>query len=323
ELSGGLGGEGARAIEGDLQDEQKETNEKSDELLYRLESLATKNLLITRQRFDGTPRFFMLDTIQEYAQEQLETHGEQAAVQERFLHFFLKLVRTAEPHFYQPEMFNWVELLDNEGVNLRAALTWCKENSDSVQIGLKMAGALTLFWFHSGHLREGRTWQETMLARTSDTDRSHARAKTLWGVGFLSWKQNDVNISADYAEQALSIFREGVDTLWTGNAELLLAVVMMAQGKIEEARPLLEECLSIYKKTKSVWGEGFALLFLGIGARLQGKPGEALSYYEKSFQSVEQIHDLLHSSVLLCALADIVASQGDKEGGDSYYEEFQ
>src|SRR5262249_19345111 len=88
-FNGGFGLDGATAIASERPADQPEEREKqSDEMLDRLESLASKNLLRIEEGFDGAPRFFMLDTVQEYAQEQLEAHGEQAAVKERYINFF-------------------------------------------------------------------------------------------------------------------------------------------------------------------------------------------------------------------------------------------
>jgi predicted ATPase len=127
----------------------------SDEMLDRLESLVSKNLLGVEPGFDGPPRFFMLGTIQEYAHEILEALGEQAPVQERCLHFLTTLAQTAEPLLYEPERDAWLQRLDSEEVNLRAALAWCKDNCDTVERGLDLAGCLTLFWLLRGYLGEG------------------------------------------------------------------------------------------------------------------------------------------------------------------------
>src|SRR5262249_29154167 len=156
---------------------------------------------------DGAPRFFMLATIQEYAQEQLEARGERERVQERYVQFFLTLAQTAEPHLNEMDQDIWLERLGSEEANLRAALTWCKENSQAVEFGLQLAGALSHFWLR-GDIRQGLFWLEAMLARTSKTDRSTARAKALYGAGLMSWKHAKATAGAQYAEEALSIFRE-------------------------------------------------------------------------------------------------------------------
>jgi len=282
----------------------------------------SKNLLRIEQGLDGAPRFFMLDTIREYAQEQLEAHGEQAAVQ-RYVHFYLMLAQAAEPHLYQPERDTWLERLDSEDANLRAVLRWCKENGDTVEIGLRLSGSLTYFWFNRGYLREGLSWVEAMLARTADSDRSTARAKALFSAGFLSWKEAKAEAAARYAEEALSIFRERGESLWSGRAQWVLAVSRMAQGHVAEARLLLEECLSIFKEMKSASGEWHALGFLGINSEIQGNYVEAVFYYRECLQCCQQVHDMIYGPTVLAVLAGASAALGDKEATRSYFEELQ
>src|SRR5262249_2915991 len=158
----------------------------------------------------------------EYAQEQLAAHGEQAAVQERYVQFYVTLAQTADPQLYQPERDAWMERLESEDANLRAALTWVQENLHDVQIGLRVAGTLSFFWFLSGNAYEGRAWLETMLARTAASDRSDARGRALYGAAILARIMGDVEVAAQDAEEALSILREGNRLLWRGYAELLL-----------------------------------------------------------------------------------------------------
>src|SRR5262249_44323397 len=179
-FSGGFGIDGAMAIE---------SEEQSDAMLDRLESLVSKNLLRVESGFDGAPRFFMLATIQEYAHEKLEETGELAPVQERYVHFLLTLAQAAEPHLYEADRDIWLRRLDSEEVNLYAALASCKDDPDIVATGLHLAGWLSMFWLQNGLLREGLSWMETMLASADETDRSHARGKALYGAGLLSWKQ--------------------------------------------------------------------------------------------------------------------------------------
>ncbi len=302
---------------------QAEPEHQRDEMLDRLEALVSKNLLRVEPGFDGAPRFSMLATIQEYAQEQLEAHGEQATVQERCVQFFLTLAQTAEPQLYQGERDAWLERLESEDANLQAALTWCQENSQAVQLGLRLAGALSFYWFLSGNLRDGRSWLETMLARTAARDRSTARGKALYGAGLLAWEQGDADVAAQDAEEALSILREGDETLWSGYAELVLGLARMSQGHVVEAHPLLEECRSLFKELKSPWGEALTLFYLGLSAEIGEKRAEALADYQESLQRFQHMHDVFYSSMVLSALVGVIASQGDNEAAHALDEQFE
>src|SRR5204862_7025230 len=102
----------------------------------QLAQLLDKSLVQAQQGMSGEPRFTMLETIREYATEQLQESREEAAVQERHAHYFLRLAEEAGPHLFRPEWDIWLEQLAREDANLRAALAWCKPNKDGVEIGL-------------------------------------------------------------------------------------------------------------------------------------------------------------------------------------------
>src|SRR6266700_1671048 len=141
-------------------------------VLEQLAHLLDKSLVQAQQSTGGEPRFTLLETIREYATEQLAASGEEATLQQRYAHYFLKLAEEVEPHLSSPEGDIWLERLEREDANLRAALAWSKADQDAVETGLRLAGVLYYYWFLLGSLREGRTWLEEMLARTARTERS-------------------------------------------------------------------------------------------------------------------------------------------------------
>ncbi len=146
-------------------------------ILEQLAQLLDKSLVQPQQGVGGEPRFTMLETIHEYAQEQLEASGEAAALQERRADYFLRVALEADPQMYSQERDVWMERLDREDANLRAALAWSKADRNAGQTGLRLVGALAFYWVLRGSVREGRTWLEGMLERTDDTDRSAARGE--------------------------------------------------------------------------------------------------------------------------------------------------
>ena len=281
---------------------------RDDDTLDRLESLVTKNLLMVEPHLGEEPRFFMLPTIREYTEEQLDLHGERAAAHDRFVAFFLAFAQKAEPHLFQRERDVWMDRLNSEDDNLRAALTLCRDNASRAQTGLELAAALALFWLHRAYLREGFSWLEAMLARTASTDRSYARGKALFGAGFLLWKQGELNDAGRYAQESLAIFREKQDALWIGYAEFELAIVRLAQGRTSESRPLLLDSLRIFRETKATWGEGSTLAFLALDAELRGEHEEARRYAQDGVQLYEDLHDALYGSL---ALSSFVAPHAE------------
>jgi hypothetical protein len=321
-FSGGFGVDAATAVESEPPPAQPATA--SPDLLDHLESLVSKNLLRVEPGFDGAPRFSMLATIHEYAQELLEAHGERARVQQRHVEFYDELARSAEPHLLMdPDREAWLERLEAESVNLRAALAWCVEHADAFATGLRLAGALTYYWFHAGYLREGHSWMKTTLARTDAADRSYARGKALHGAALLTWKQADAATGARYAEEALSIFRELDDRTWSGHAEFVLAVCRMSQGQLVESRILLEDCLRLFRETKSSWGEAITLGFLAVNSEIRGDYAEALSYGCTSVGLLERVSDVIYEPIARAIVAGVRARNDCEGAANDFFDHLQ
>jgi len=285
-------------------------------VLEQLGHLLDKSLVQAQQSTGGEPRFTLLETIREYATEQLAASGEEAALQQRHAHYFLKLAEEVEPHLSSPEGDIWLERLEREDANLRAALAWSKANQDAVETGLRLAGVLYYYWFLLGSLREGRTWLEEMLARTARTERSAARGRALLGAGMLAWAEGDYEAASPRAEESLSIVREAGDKRLTGWAEAVLGVVRLGQGNTVAARPLLEESRTLFKDLGDVWNEAFTLYALGSVVYGSGDPAAARAFYEESlrlFQEQGDVHCSWYASLALSALQVVVSTQGDQE----------
>ncbi|HET6345598.1 MAG TPA: BTAD domain-containing putative transcriptional regulator, partial [Myxococcota bacterium] len=249
--------------------------------LEQVAQLLDKSLVQGHQGTGGEPRFTLLETIREYALEQLEASEEVATVQERHAHYFLRLAEEAEPHLYGPERDSWLERLEREDANLRAALAWSKATQDAVETGLRLAGALSWYWFLHDAVREGRTWLEEMLARTGSTDRSVARGRALLGGGVLAWAEDDFEAASLGAEEALSIVREAGDKQMTAHAEAVLGLVRMSQGNTAAARSLFEESHILSKDLGDIWGEAMTLYYLGTATYRLGDPAAARAHYEE------------------------------------------
>ena len=282
-------------------------------VLEQLGQLLDKSLVQAQQGTGGEPRFTLLETIREYATEQLVASGEQATMQERHAHYFMKLAEEVEPHWSSPEGDIWLEQMKREDANLRAALAWSKANQDAVETGLRLAGALYFYWFLLGSLREGRTWLEEMLARTASTERSAARGRALLGAGLLAWAEGDNEAAYPRAEEGLSILREAGDKRLIGSAESLLGLVRLSQGNTAAARPLLEESRTLFKDHGDVWNEAFTLYRLGSAAYRSGDPAAARAFYEESLRLFQEQGDALYAALVLSAMQVMVSTQGDQE----------
>jgi predicted ATPase len=290
-------------------------------VLAQLAQLLDKSLVQAQQGTGGEPRFSLLETIREYATEQLAESSEEATVQERHAHYFVRLAEEEVPRWPSPESEVWLEWLEREDANLRAALAWSKANKDAVEIGLHLVGGLYVYWFLRGYLREGRTWLEEMLGRTGSSDRSIARGRALFGAELLAWAEGDLEAASSHAEEALSIVREAGEKRLTAYVEAVLGLVRMSQRNIEAARPLFEESYILFKELGYVWGEAFTLYNLGVAAYRSGDPAAARTHLEESLRLFQEQREVLWASLVLSSLQGMVSTQGNEEMARSLYQQ--
>jgi len=175
-----------------------------------LDSLLSKSLL--RQiEISAAPRLAMLETIREFGLEQLTQTAELEAARRAHAMYYLSLAEEAEQHLTGAEQKAWLQQLEAEQDNLRAALHWAMEHRVG-ELAQRMAGALQPFWFVRGHWSEGRRWLEESLAIDSGATRDQSiRAKALYGAGMLARFQGDLARARMLCEQSLVFYRALAD----------------------------------------------------------------------------------------------------------------
>src|SRR5262245_10398835 len=206
-----------------------------DAELETLSSLVEKSLV---RRTDD--RFWMLETIREFATERLDESVDANLVRRRHVDYFLALVEEAEPQLRTPAMgpAEWVERLDREVENIRSALDWL-EGMAETQLALRLAGAVWWFWDTRNHVTEGRRRLEGLLR--VDERPTPPRAKAIIGASAIAMSAGDVGAAREWAEQALRLNRELGDRWGIAWTTCLLGWSIQDEGDFEAARPLLAE----------------------------------------------------------------------------------
>jgi predicted ATPase len=216
------------------------------DILDGLASLVDKSL-IRRVEPPGRPsRFSMLETIREFGQERLEASSDLEPVRRRHAEHFLDLAEEAEPHLTAQDQGAWLDRMDQEHANLRAALRWAIDRGDAGR-AQTAAGALWRFWQQRGHLAEGLRWLEEVLAMPSGQGRTAARAKALTGAGGVAW-WSDQRASGALYEEALAIERELGDPARLARALYNQAFAVAGEHDLESAARLLEESLALFRR---------------------------------------------------------------------------
>jgi predicted ATPase/class 3 adenylate cyclase len=256
-----------------------------------LASLVDKSLIRQVETEHGEPRFVMLETIREYALDRLGERGAREELGRRHAHFFLSLAEEAEPNLTGPDGVSWVDRLTHDHDNIRAALRWSIE-SDEVDLGLRLAGAVWRFWHQRQHFREARAWFDQLLVHPGTSPRSTARAKGLTGLGGIAYWQGDYATAQSAYEEALAIYRESGDEHQVADAVYNLATVLPLRGDIGSALPLLEEAVQLHEKlgnTEMALGmkanAGYLMMMQGDLARARPLLEEGLASMEKTGDS--------------------------------------
>jgi predicted ATPase len=275
----------------------------------------------------GAPRFTMLETIREFALEQLQASAEAAAVQQRHAAFFLALVEEALPHLFDADRDVWMARLEDDEDNLRVALTWCtteQAGSRAFEVGLRLAGILSWYWYMRGQLPEGRSWLERLLVQAGDAEQLRQSADG-WaalgvahcGLAGIALAQGDTATATAQAAQSEAIFRAlgPAHQQWLAVALLQLGMVRISQGAPAAARPLLEESLALSREAGGVMGRSFAgqvLFQLGRAAQAAGDMADARACYEQSLALYRDASDSLGIALAANAMGLVAATPGDE-----------
>src|SRR5262249_13807451 len=148
------------------------------------------------------------ETLREYASGKLASSDEAVQYKSKHKDYFLTFAADAASQLKGPQQDEWLETLETEHDNLRAALAWCREAQDSARDGLRLAGTLWRFWLSRGHWSEGREHLERALNACAGLPNSTEKALALRGAGSLATITGDTATARPRFEEALAIFRE-------------------------------------------------------------------------------------------------------------------
>ncbi|HYN88590.1 MAG TPA: tetratricopeptide repeat protein, partial [Ardenticatenaceae bacterium] len=275
-----------------------------------LVSLVDKSLIQQEDDEAGEPRFTMLQTIREYALERLESSGEAAECWARHGRFFLALVEAAEPWLTSGERAVWLERLEVEHDNLRAALHRAAESGE-VGLGLELAAALWWFWYFRGYYSEGRELLEAALALAEAAGESVVRAKALYAAAGLAWAQGDYGRARVLATQSVAEFGELGPAEGQAWALGILGIALLWQHDHAAARSVLEDSLKLFEKAGQTWGRAFTLFWTAMAAAMLRDETAARELLEQSLGLFRRTGDRWGISLALQALASGAMQAGD------------
>ncbi len=237
------------------------------DVVEALDQLADQSLLRRVPDVDE-PRFLMLQTIREFAMEQLEASGEAVGTRNKHVQAFIALAQQAEPNLFGPERREWLDRLEIDHDNFRAALDWCLESGDA-RDALRLTGAFWRFWQMRGHIHEGRTRAGRVLTMPNSHEFPRERTLALEAAGGLAYWQADMDVAQHFYDECLELTRQVGDKRAVANAIYNDAFPMViSRTTIPRARELLEEALGLFRElgddqrvARTLWGLGNASYF--------------------------------------------------------------
>ena len=286
-----------------------------------LEALIDKSLVRQSGEATGEPRFGLLETIREFAVEQLVAAGEADEVRTRHANFFVALTEELANGLWQSTEPRLLDQLAVEQDNTRSALDWLDRQGE-LETCLRLAVGLGWFWLIRGLGSEGRSWLERAVAPSVDVS-VPVRAWALMWAGTLALMQGDSETAVKLEDASIALWRgcgeasaglvsalvtlaravgelgdparavellkEGLDIARATNHAFLILLVLenlagmaLIRGDPETAKALLEEASPLRRTTGNTWGAPYSLAMQGEIAQREGNLAQALEHYQRA-----------------------------------------
>ncbi len=275
------------------------------------QALINKSLVQVAARHlseDGERRFVLLETLREYAYEQLITVGEIALIRSRHAEYFLNLAAVAEQYMERQEKKLWLARLDRDHDNLRLALT-CLIDTNA-QAAQQMTRLLYGFWEGNGFLREGRQWVAKALA--ASTEPTLTRAWALWTAGALALEQGDYLDTQELAQESLTLFQAQEDLSGCAAAIADLGGALMYMGQNSQALDYFEQSLNLARQVDNRHCIAEALAALATVSIKLGKPTtQILAFLQESASIFRMLGELEGLAIGFKIEADAQMLAGD------------
>jgi predicted ATPase/DNA-binding SARP family transcriptional activator len=264
--------------------------------------------LLGRPAEPDQARFSMLETIREYALEQLRAVGEDDEIGGRHARFYAGLLERAEPELTGADQARWLDRLEAEHANLQAALRWAGGTGDT-DLALLMAARMWRFWQLRGHFADGRRWLEDVLATEGST--SMPRAKALLGLAGLCYWQGDWDAAEAAYRQARELAK-GLDDWWLELEALFGLAFTLAchRGDLQAAAPIEEQFQALIDEHPDPLAIGLGLATSQMMRLFAGDLDGSRSYGEQCLAGTRALGERWYESQILRTLALTSMLQG-------------
>jgi excisionase family DNA binding protein len=296
------------------------THRPSPSALDLLQRLVDQAVLVRQDNGAQEPRVGMLETIREFGLEQLAASGEEEATREAHAAWCLALAERAEPELAGPDQAIWVQRLEADLANIRAALDWLAARGD-IERALRLAGASGWLWSTAPYLDEARTRFDKLLSLPGVEDTPAALAKVLASAGDIADWQGDQPRARAHYERALAIYRQ-LDDRWRMASMLRgLGSSAIDRGELDLALSLLEESLTLARDVGNDWEAAAATNLIGTVLSVRGDLSNALDHHQEAVDGWRHLGDIGHVTTALASAAWVAMLGREKQRAAAAYGE--
>jgi predicted ATPase/DNA-binding XRE family transcriptional regulator len=296
-------------------------NAQTESIETVVEQLVEQSLVLQASANDGELRFTMLETLREYAHEQLLTNQQIEVLSERHATYFCTLAEATRSRLYGAERQIWLEKLSREQGNFRAALSWALADQDRASIALRLAGALGRFWRKRGAIREGRQWLERALALAGDPHLQAGQSRALTQAASLACVHGDFRAARALAEESVAIYRANDDKRGLAHTLGWLNWALMEIGEHQQLFVLATERVALWRELGDLGQLAGALSGLGWFCQRQGDYAAAQEHIEEALAIERSLQRPLETARLLWDLDYLARLAGDKQCAEAYHAE--
>jgi predicted ATPase/DNA-binding CsgD family transcriptional regulator len=279
-------------------------------------ALVEKSLVIRVNGQVGETRFTLLESIREYLLEQLRKSSELNDARQQHAQYYLELAERNYSEINKENRNFWLDLLEIENDNFRAALQWSLDTGD-LSLGKRIAAALwNPFWWLYGHIQEGSYWLETFLRGSGDCQgecRDETHMRILAGAGTLRGWQRDFEPGKAFLMEALQIAQVREDQAAIASILGRLGWIFWVNGKTQEA-PWLAEQLNDSLEDADPWDLAYAFLSLGSLRYEAGRDEAAVKAFERTLEYFELTGEKGGACIAMSKLALLKQRRGDLQG---------
>jgi predicted ATPase/transcriptional regulator with XRE-family HTH domain len=263
------------------------------------------------------PRFTMLVTIHQFALDRLRNMDDEAEVRRWHMTHFLELAERADKEIHGPNQVEWLDRLEAEHDNYRAALDWCVSNN-LTEFALHLLGALGWAWLVRAHHVEAHSWFEKIRSRLEIINYPKLYAKILNQIGIQGWFLGDYQAARFILEESQQIWLKLSAEGEQGLAEALNylgMVVLWGNQDNDTAQSHFEHSFKLYQKLGDQRGMAFSLQNLGKVAADRNENASALPLLEQSLDRFHQLGDVWGIGRSSMRLGELFLKEGNYEKG--------